>query len=46
MACIPGNVFGLGGEGSVRMCCATAKDKIEDALERMHWFVRCHGEGW
>ena len=28
VACIPGNAFGLGGEGYVRMCYATAKDKI------------------
>jgi len=43
VVCIPGNAFGLGGEGSVRMCYATAKDKIKDALERMNRFVRCHG---
>ncbi len=43
VACIPGNAFGLGGEGYVRMCYATAKDKIEEALERMARFVRRHG---
>ena len=43
VACIPGPAFGLGGEGYVRMCYATAKDKIEDALERMGRFVRRHG---
>jgi aminotransferase len=43
VACIPGNAFGLGGEGYVRMCYATAKDKIEEALERMNRFVRRHG---
>jgi aminotransferase len=43
VACIPGNAFGLGGEGYVRMCYATAKDKIEEALERMQRFVRRHG---
>ena len=43
VACIPGNAFGLGGEGYVRMCYATAQDKIEDALERMNRFVRRHG---
>jgi aminotransferase len=43
VACIPGPAFGLGGEGYVRMCYATAQDKIEEALERMHRFVRRHG---
>jgi aminotransferase len=43
VAAVPGPAFGLGGEGYVRMCYATAKDKIEEALERMHHFVRRHG---
>lgn len=43
VACVPGPAFGLGGEGYVRMCYATAKDKIEEALERMGRFVRRHG---
>ncbi|MGE5601590.1 MAG: pyridoxal phosphate-dependent aminotransferase [Nitrososphaerales archaeon] len=43
VACVPGPAFGLGGEGYVRMCYATAKDQIEEALERMHRFVRRHG---
>ncbi len=43
VACVPGPAFGLGGEGYVRMCYATAKDKIEEALERMHRFVIRHG---
>jgi aminotransferase len=43
VACVPGPAFGLGGEGYVRMCYATAKDKIEEALERMQRFVRRHG---
>lgn len=43
VACIPGPAFGLGGEGYVRMCYATAKDQIETALERMHRFVQRHG---
>jgi aminotransferase len=43
VACVPGPAFGLGGEGYVRMCYATAKDKIEEALERMHRFVVKHG---
>jgi aminotransferase len=43
VAVVPGPAFGLGGEGYVRMCYATAKDKIEEALERMGRFVRRHG---
>jgi len=43
VAAVPGPAFGLGGEGYVRMCYATAKDKIEEALERMNRFVRRHG---
>jgi len=43
VACVPGPAFGLGGEGYVRMCYATAKDQIEEALERMGRFVRRHG---
>lgn len=43
VACIPGPAFGLAGEGYVRMCYATAKDQIEEALERMNRFVRRHG---
>jgi aminotransferase len=43
VACIPGPAFGVGGEGYVRMCYATAKDKIEEALVRMHRFVQRHG---
>jgi aminotransferase len=43
VAVVPGPAFGLGGEGYVRMCYATAKDQIEEALERMQRFVRRHG---
>lgn len=43
VACVPGPAFGLGGEGYVRMCYATAKNQIEEALERMHRFVQRHG---
>jgi aminotransferase len=43
IAAVPGPAFGLGGEGYVRMCYATAKDKLEEALERMQRFVRRHG---
>lgn len=43
VACVPGPAFGLGGEGYVRMCYATARNQIEEALERMARFVRRHG---
>ncbi len=43
IAAVPGPAFGLGGEGYVRMCYATAKDQLEEALERMHRFMRRHG---
>jgi aminotransferase len=43
VAAVPGPAFGLGGEGYVRMCYATAKDKLEEALERMAHFLRRHG---
>jgi aminotransferase len=43
IACVPGPAFGLGGEGYVRMCYATAQSQIEEALERMRRFVQRHG---
>lgn len=43
VAVVPGPAFGLGGEGYVRMCYATAYDKLEQALDRLHRFVRRHG---
>ncbi len=43
IAAVPGPAFGAGGEGYVRMCYATAQDKLEEALERMQRFVRRHG---
>ena len=43
VAAVPGPAFGLGGEGYVRMCYATAKGQLEEALERMRRFVRRHG---
>ena len=43
VAVVPGPAFGQAGEGYVRACYATAKEKIEEALERMSSFVRRHG---
>ena len=39
VAVVPGNVFGLGGEGHIRCCYATAVDKIKIALERIALFI-------
>jgi len=39
VAVVPGSVFGLGGEGHVRCCYATAIDKIKIALERIALMV-------
>ena len=39
VAVVPGSVFGLGGEGHIRCCYATAVDKIKVALEKITEFV-------
>jgi aminotransferase len=39
VAVVPGNAFGLGGEGFIRTCYATGYDQLEDALERIEHFV-------
>ena len=43
VAVVPGNAFGVGGEGYVRCSYATAYEKIEEALRRMERFTRRHG---
>ncbi len=43
VACIPGNAFGAGGAGYVRMAYATSYEKIETALERIHKFMQRYG---
>jgi len=43
VAVVPGSAFGEAGEGFVRCSYATAYEKIEEALERLHRFVRRHG---
>ena len=40
VAVVPGSAFGLGGEGHVRCCYATAYDQLEEALDRMDRFVK------
>lgn len=42
VAAVPGNAFGISGEGNIRCCYATAVDKINIALERMADFVASH----
>jgi len=43
VALVPGSAFGLAGQGYARCSYATAYEKIEEALERLHRFVRRHG---
>ena len=43
VAVVPGNAFGLGGDGYVRCSYATAYEKIEEALRRMEAFMTRHG---
>ena len=43
VALVPGSAFGEAGRGYVRCSYATAYEKIEEALERLHRFVRRHG---
>ena len=40
VAVVPGNAFGASGEGFVRCCYATSRDRLEEALERIDGFVR------
>ncbi|MBN1179136.1 MAG: aminotransferase class I/II-fold pyridoxal phosphate-dependent enzyme [Anaerolineae bacterium] len=43
VAVVPGSAFGNSGKGYVRCSYATAYEQIEEALERLHRFVRRHG---
>jgi aminotransferase len=43
VAVVPGSAFGEAGQGHVRCSYATAYEKIEEALERLHRFIRRHG---
>ncbi len=43
VAVIPGSAFGEGGAGYVRCCYAASMEDIEEALRRMHNFMRRHG---
>jgi aminotransferase len=39
VAAVPGNVFGLGGEGHIRCSYATSVNNLNEAIERMGRFV-------
>jgi aminotransferase len=43
VAVVPGSAFGSSGQGFVRCSYATSFEQIEQALERLHHFVRRHG---
>src|SRR5579859_304916 len=43
VAVVPGSAFGPSGVGFVRASYATAYEKIEEALERLHHFMQRHG---
>ncbi len=43
VAMIPGTAFGASGAGFVRASYATAYEKIEEALERLHRFLQRYG---
>lgn len=43
VAMVPGSAFGASGAGYVRASYATAYEKIEEALERLHRFMSRHG---
>jgi len=43
VAMVPGNAFGAGGEGFVRISYATAYEKIEEAMHRLEKFMRRMG---
>jgi aminotransferase len=40
VAVVPGSAFGAAGEGFVRCTYCTARDKLEQAIERMGRFVK------
>ena len=45
VAVVPGNAFGLCGEGYVRCCYATSLKELYQALERMEGFLKRHCGG-
>jgi aminotransferase len=45
VAVVPGNAFGVSGEGFVRCCFATGFDKLKEASNRIEQFVKEVGSG-
>ncbi|MCB9154824.1 MAG: aminotransferase class I/II-fold pyridoxal phosphate-dependent enzyme [Caldilineae bacterium] len=43
VAVVPGTAFGAAGKDYVRISYATSTEKLEQALERLHSFIRRHG---
>lgn len=43
VAVVPGSAFGESGHDHVRACYATSYEEIEQALERIHRFMKRHG---
>ena len=39
VACVPGDAFGVSGEGYLRCCYATGFEQLEEAVERMKRYV-------
>lgn len=42
VAVVPGNVFGIGGEGHIRCSYATSMDQLREALKRIDKFLKNH----
>ena len=42
VAVVPGNVFGIGGEGHIRCSYATSMDQLREALSRIDHFLKNH----
>jgi len=40
VAAIPGNAFGAGGEGFVRMCYASSLANLSEAMDRLERFLK------
>ena len=42
VACVPGNAFGIGGEGFIRISYCYSFDELEEALNRFERFINNH----
>ncbi len=43
LAVVPGNVFGLGGEGYIRCCYANSMKVLKESVKRLERFLRTRG---